>query len=116
MKPEIVPRKCSTCIRKGCCKDQKRFEVSASGRCSRQHVSRRAIEAEIVRLKIAHLRRMADACEGLESRALAFAFPDPAVGWADDRYWRITEKVDRFRAACLAKIAKLKESQCSIKS
>lgn len=71
---------------------------------------------EIVRLKIAHLRRMADACEGLESRALAFAFPDPAVGWTDDRYWRIIEKVARFRAACLAKITELKGMQCSTKS
>ena len=71
---------------------------------------------EIVRLKIAHLRRMADACEGLESRALAFAFPDPAVGWTDDRYWKIIEKVDRFRSACLAKITELKELQCSTKS
>lgn len=73
-------------------------------------------EKEIIRLKIAHLRRMAEACEALESRALAFAFPDPAIGWTDDRYWKIIEKVDRFRSACLAKIAELKELQCSTKS
>ena len=77
---------------------------------------RRALGREIIRLKIANLRRMADACEGLESRALAFAFPDPAVGWTDDRYWKIIEKVDRFRSACLAKITELKELQCSTKS
>lgn len=74
-----------------------------------------ALEAEIVRLKIAHLRRMAEACEALESRALAFAFPDPTIGWTDDRYWKIIEKVDRFRSACLAKITELKESRCSTK-
>ena len=72
-------------------------------------------ETEIIRLKIAHLRRMAEACEALESRALAFAFPDLAVGWTDDRYWKIIEKVDRFRSACLAKITELKEMQCSTK-
>ena len=70
---------------------------------------------EIVRLKIAHLRRMAEACEALESRALAFAFPDPAVGWTDDRYWKIIGRVDRFRTACLAKIIELKGLQCSTK-
>lgn len=76
---------------------------------------RRALGREIVRLKIAHLRRMADACEDLESRALAFAFPDPAVGWTDDRYWKIIGRVDRFRTACLAKIIELKGLQCSTK-
>ena len=73
-------------------------------------------ETEIVRLKIAHLRRMAEACEALESRALAFAFPGPDLDrWTDDRYWKIIKKVDRFRSACLAKIAELKELQCSTK-
>lgn len=72
---------------------------------------------EIVRLKIAHLRRMAEACEALESRALAFAFPGPDLDrWTDDRYWKIIKKVDRFRFACLAKITELKELQCSTKS
>ena len=78
---------------------------------------RRALGREIVRLKIAHLRRMAEACEALESRALAFAFPGPDLDrWTDDRYWKIIKKVDRFRSACLAKIAELKELQCSTKS
>lgn len=101
MKFEVVPRKCSTCIRKGKCKDQKRFEVSPTGRCSRQHVSRRAIEVEIVRLKIAHLWRVVEVIHFKYRAGLCKRHQ--------------TNRIDKLQSACLAKIAELKESQCSTK-
>ena len=63
-----------------------------------------ALEAENVRLKIAHLRRM-------EQRANAMA------GWIfSKRHFAKTDRIHRFRSACLAKITELKESQCSTES
>ena len=65
-------------------------------------------EKEIVRLKIAHLRRMAERADCLRSGWAKMA----GLAWASRR----AAALDRFRAACLAKIAELKESQCSTKS
>ena len=66
---------------------------------------RRALGREIVRLKIAHLRRM-DTCilrvwGGLPMRG---------------RTIRNARRFDRLRCAVKDKIAELKESQCSTKS
>jgi len=70
---------------------------------------------EIVRLKIAHLRRMVDACSLLFSRAVETA--ERAPQWPPaERIIAINHRIRRFRAACLAKIAELKEMQCSTKS
>lgn len=117
MKPEIVPRKCSTCIRKGCCKGQKKAEESALGRCSRQYTSRRAVNEELIRLKIAHLRRMAKASADLVGSwpsVLASIPPEHE----DANSWRARwiRKHMALQSACLAKITELKESQCSTKS
>lgn len=65
-------------------------------------------EKEIVRLKIAHLRRMAERADCLRSGWTKMV----CLAWASRR----AAALDRFRAACLAKIAELKESQCSTKS
>ena len=65
-------------------------------------------EKEIVRLKIAHLRRMAERADCLRSGWAKRA----CLAWASRR----AAALDRFRSACLAKIAELKESQCSTKS
>ena len=63
---------------------------------------------EIVRLKIAHLRRMAERADCLRSGWTKMA----GLAWASRR----AAALDRFRSACLAKITELKESQCSTKS
>ena len=65
-------------------------------------------ENEIVRLKIAHLRRMAERADCLRSGWTKMA----GFAWASRR----AAALDRFRSACLAKITELKESQCSTKS
>ena len=65
-------------------------------------------EKEIVRLKIAHLRRMAERADCLRSGWTKMV----CLAWASRR----AAALDRFRSACLAKIAELKESQCSTKS
>ena len=65
-------------------------------------------EKEIVRLKIAHLRRMAERADCLRSGWAKIA----CLAWASRR----AAALDRFRSACLAKIAELKELQCSTKS
>ena len=65
-------------------------------------------EKEIVRLKIAHLRRMAERADCLRSGWAKIA----CLAWASRR----AAALDRFRSACLAKITELKESQCSTKS
>ena len=65
-------------------------------------------ENEIVRLKIAHLRRMAERADCLRSGWTKMA----GLAWASRR----AAALDRFRSACLAKITELKESQCSTKS
>ena len=67
-----------------------------------------ALETEIVRLKIAHLRRMAERADCLRSGWTKMA----GFAWASRR----AAALDRFRSACLAKITELKESQCSTKS
>ena len=70
---------------------------------------------EIVRLRIAHLRRMVDACSLLFSRAVETA--ELAPQWPPaERIIAINHRIRRFRTACLAKITELKESQCSTKS
>lgn len=69
---------------------------------------RRALGREIVRLKIAHLRRMADRADCLRSGWTKMA----CLAWASRR----AAALDRFRSACLTKITELKESQCSTKS
>ena len=72
-------------------------------------------ESEIVRLKIAHLRRMVDACSLLFSRAVETA--ERAPQWPPaERIIAINHRIRRFRAACIAKITELKGSQCSTKS
>ena len=65
-------------------------------------------ETEIVHLKIAHLRRMAERADCLRSGWTKMA----CRAWASRR----AAALDRFRSACLAKITELKESQCSTKS
>ena len=67
-----------------------------------------AIFREIARLKIAHLRRMAERADCLRSGWTKMA----CLAWASRR----AAALDRFRSACLAKITELKESQCSTKS
>ena len=67
-----------------------------------------AIFREIVRLKIAHLRRMAERADCLRSGWTKMA----GLAWASRR----AAALDRFRSACLAKITELKELQCSTKS
>ena len=69
-------------------------------------------ENEIVRLKIAHLRRMAD------SASIDAAWSRFCDGRrrSRDSMQRAWDRLDRFRSACLAKITELKESQCSTKS
>lgn len=63
---------------------------------------------EITRLRISQLRRMAEACKSLFSRAIetserrAPEFP-PA-----ERIIAINARVRRFRAACLAEIERLR--------
>ena len=69
---------------------------------------RRALGREIARLKIAHLRRMAERADCLRSGWTKMA----GFAWASRR----AAALDRFRSACLAKITELKESQCSTKS
>ena len=73
---------------------------------------RRALGREIVRLKIAHLRRMAD------SASIDAAWSRFCDGRrrSRDSMQRAWDRLDRFRSACLAKITELKESQCSTKS
>ena len=65
-------------------------------------------EKEIIRLKIAHLRRMAERADCLSSGWTKMA----CLAWASRR----AAALDRFRSACLAKITELKESQCLTKS
>lgn len=74
-------------------------------------------ESEIVRLKIAHLRRMAKASAEIVGRwpsVLASIPPDHA----DMNSWRArwVRKHMALQSACLAKITELKGSQCSTKS
>ena len=66
-----------------------------------------AIFREIVRLKIAHLRRMAERADCLRSGWTKMA----GFAWASRR----AAALDRFCSACLAKITELKELQCSTK-
>lgn len=69
-------------------------------------------EKEIIRLEIAHLRRMAD------SASIDAAWSRFCDGRrrSRDSMQRAWDRLDRFRSACLAKITELKESQCSTKS
>lgn len=76
-----------------------------------------AIFREIVRLKIAHLRRMAKASADLVGSwpsVLASIPPEHE----DANSWRARwiRKHMALQSACLAKITELKESQCSTKS
>ena len=66
-------------------------------------------EKEIVRLKIAHLRRMADRADMLATTAEM-----PYCARFEKK--RIAQRLRRLHVACLAKITELKESQCSTKS
>ena len=75
-------------------------------------------ESEIVRLKIAHLRRMVHATCAAEERALKnfrICMTSESIRYSI-RERQIVGRIDRFRSACLAKIAELKELQCSTKS
>ena len=67
---------------------------------------------EIVRLKIAHLRRMAD------SASIDAAWSRFCDGRrrSRDSMQRAWDRLKRFESACLAKITELKELQCSTKS
>lgn len=69
-------------------------------------------EKEIVRLKIAHLRRMADSAS-IEAAWSRFCDGSRRSLDSMQRAW---DRLDRFRSACLAKITELKELQCSTKS
>ena len=73
---------------------------------------RRALGREIVRLKIAHLRRMAD------SASIDAAWSRFCDGRrrSRDSMQRAWDRLKRFESACLAKITELKELQCSTKS
>ena len=73
-----------------------------------------AIFREIVRLKIAHLRRMREAALGL-ARRRAWCL-DAMESRDAARIDRNAERYRRFAKACLGKIAELKVSQCSTKS
>lgn len=75
-----------------------------------------ALEAENMRLKIAHLRRMAQYADGVKPRAYLTMVRANGGIFEIDRANAIESRLRRFAAACLAKIAELKESQCSIKS
>ena len=69
-------------------------------------------ETEIVRLKIAHLRRMAD------SASIDAAWSRFCDGRrrSRDSMQRAWDRLKRFESACLAKITELKELQCPTKS
>ena len=67
---------------------------------------------EIVRLKIAYLRRMADSAS-IEAAWSRFCDGSRRSLDSMQRAW---DRLDRFRSACLAKITELKELQCSTKS
>ena len=78
---------------------------------------RRALGREIVRLKIAHLRRTVHATCAAEERALKnfrICMTSKSIRYSI-RERQIVGRLDRFRSACLAKITELKESQCSTK-
>lgn len=71
-----------------------------------------AAETEIARLKIAHLRRMADAA----SIDAAWSRFCDGRRRSRDSMQRAWGRLKRFESACLAKITELKELQCSTKS
>jgi hypothetical protein len=75
-----------------------------------------ALEAENMRLKIAHLRRMAQYADGVKPRAYLTMVRANGGIFEIDRANAIESRLRRFAAACLAKINELKESQCSTKS
>lgn len=70
-------------------------------------------ETEIVRLKIAHLRRMIGSIRLVLDRHLISAETEAEY---ERKKWRRNDRAGRFAKACLAKITELKESQCSTKS
>ena len=69
-------------------------------------------EKEIARLKIAHLRRMADSVS-IDAAWSRFCDGRRRNRGSMQRAW---DRLKRFESACLAKITELKESQCSTKS
>ena len=73
---------------------------------------RRALGREIVRLKIAHLRRMADSAS-IDAAWSRFCDGRRRNRGSVQRAW---DRRKRFESACLAKIIELKEMQCSTKS
>ena len=68
---------------------------------------------EIVRLKIAHLRRMIGSIRLVLDRHLISAETEAEY---ERKKWRRNDRAGRFAKACLAKITELKESQCLTKS
>jgi len=70
-------------------------------------------ESEIVRLKIAHLWRMAESIRIVLDRHLISAETEAEY---ERKKRRRNERATRFAKACLAKITELKESRCSTKS
>ena len=72
-----------------------------------------ALEAENVRLKISHLRRMVESIRFVLDRHLISAETEAEF---ERKKWRRNNRAGRFAKACLAKITELKESQCSTKS
>ena len=72
-----------------------------------------ALESEIGRLKIAHLRRMVESIRLVLDRHLISAETEAEY---ERKKWRRNDRAGRFAKACLAKIAELKEAQCSTKS
>lgn len=65
------------------------------------------VSAELRRLRISQLRRMADACALLFSRAVETAERAPEFPPAE-RIIAINARIRRFRAACLAEIESLR--------
>ena len=72
------------------------------------HLRRRI--AELRRLRISQLRRMSQLCGDLEARSLLYAANCQGMNWRryHDRKRPIIDRVDRFRAACLAEIERLR--------
>lgn len=70
-------------------------------------------EKEIIRLKIAHLRRMVESIRFVLDRHLISAETEAEY---ERKKWRRNDRARRFAKACLAKITELKELQCSTKS
>ena len=66
------------------------------------------VSAELRRLRISQLRRMADACKSLFSRAIGTSERRAPEFPPAERIIAINARIRRFRAACLAEIERLR--------